>query len=345
MCGCVMRFDNATALGKHLRESYPDHFARVYLVLCSEAFDRKKVFQGIVAALKKGEAAQVVSLNGDEHGVSKGLEELAALSLFGERKIVVVDGVDKASKEELAALSRYVARPSKGVFLVLGASLMRPLKEVIEGGKREMVILDLLKEKPWERSERKMQWLRGVAKRAGKGLSGEVLDFLLAEVGEELLNLEQEVGKLITYVGERPEVSLEDVRALCSGGAKPKLWKVAEELVWDLSREALGAVESATDLFMLFPQVRGQLQTGLKLHGCLERGEDFKSVVPRAFPKTMEKYKRLLRVRSEVFFREGLRALFKCELMAKNSGHSPEFIWEHLCCKLIELECHAISST
>ena len=333
--GDVMRFDNATALGKHLREAGPDHLAPIYGVLCGEAFDRKKVFQGIVAAIKRSGEAQVVRLSGEERGVARGLAELESLSLFEEQKVVVIDEVDKASKEELAALERYVQRPSKGVFLIFGAALVRPLKGIMERGKREMVLLDLLKEKPWERRERKTQWLQGVAKRAGKDLSAEVMAFLFEEVGEELLSLEQEVLKLVTYVGERPVVSVEDARAVCTGDAKPKLWKVAEELVWDLNPGALSAVESATDLFMLIPMVRGQLQTGLKLHDCVERGEDVKSVLPRAFPKTIEKYKRLLKMRSKEFFRDGLLALFKCELMAKNSGHSPEFIWQHLCCQLL----------
>ncbi len=340
-----MRFDNATALGKHLRESYPEHFAPVFVVLCSEAFDRKKVFQGVVAALSKGVEAQVVRFNGEEKGVFKGLAEVSALSLFEERKIVMIDGVDKASKEELAALKAYVERPSKGVFLVLGAALMRPLKGVLEGGKREMVILDLLKEKPWDRKARKMQWLQGLAKRSGKGVPSEVLEYLFTEVGEELLSLEQEVTKLITYVGERPAVTLRDAETLCSGGAKLKLWKVAEELVWDLSKGALRAVESSADLFMLIPQVRSQLQTGLKLHDCDARGDDFKSVVPRAYPKTLEKYKRRLQERSREYFREGLRAVFECELMAKNSGHAPEFIWEHLCCRLLKEDEYALSAT
>ena len=338
-----MRFDNATALGKHLREAGPDHLAPIYGVLCSEAFDRKKVFQGIVAAIKRSAEAQVVRFSGQERGVAGGLAELESLSLFEERKVVVIDEVDKASKEELAALEGYVKRPSTGVFFVFGASLMRPLKGVMESGKREMVILDLLKEKPWDRRDRKTQWLRGVAKRVGKGLSDEVMAFLFEEVGEELLSLEQEVIKLVTYVGERAGISLEDARAVCTGGAKPKLWKVAEELVWDLNPESLSAVENATDLFMLIPMVRGQLQTGLKLHDCIEQGEDFKSVLPRAFPKTIEKYKRLLKMRPKEFFKRGLPALFECELMAKNSGHAPKFIWEHLCCKL--LRSHAVSAS
>ncbi len=331
-----MKFDSATAFGKHLRGGFPDHFSSVYLVICSEAFDRKRVFGGIVTAIKKkGAETSVLSLSAEEGNSAKALNELASPSLFREEQIVILDAIDKGKKEELAALASFVKRPPEGVTLILGAALVRPLKELLTSGKKEMVILDLSKEKPWEKKDRKMQWLSAVARRENKILRPDALSFLFTEVGEDFASLEQEVIKLITFVGTRSEITEADAQGICAGGAKQQIWKIAEQLVWDKSTEVLNAVENATDLFILITQVRSQLQTGLKLSECLERGEDLKTALPRAFPKTLEKYCRLITSLPKAYFKEGLITLFECELMAKNSGHPPAFLWGQLCLKLL----------
>lgn len=331
-----MRFDSMPGFGKHLREASPDHFSPVYVVIISDDYERKKVCKGVIAALKKSKKdAHIQKWSFEETPVCKVVSELSSPSLFGEAKIVFFDEVDKGKKEELEALSAYIQNPAPNAFLVLGSAKSAPLAPVVEKGKREVVVLDLSSEKPWDKKKRLEEWVHAAARARKKVVTQGAMHMLMEGVGDDLARLEQEVAKCALFVQERPHITEQDVHALLTPTAKEQLWKVAEKLAWDRDPGVIGYVEEASDLFVLIAQVRTQLQTGLIFAECLENGENPKNYLPRLYPKAIEKYQNALRRLSKGYFEQGLIALFECELKAKNSSLKPDFLWDYLCAKLV----------
>ncbi len=331
-----MKFDSASSFGKHLKDATPHHLSSLYIILCPHAYERQKVFGGILSAIRQAKSdATILKFSAQEGKIPKALEEIASLSLFGEEKIVILDALEEAKKGEMEALECALSAPLSASTLLLGSSQARPLQRLLTIVKKEAVILDLLKEKPWDRKARLQKWLSAHFKRGKKEISAKALEALFASAAEDdFALLEQEAEKLITFVGSRERVTEEDVSALLTGSPKEQLWKVAEALVWDHNPEAVDAVQESSDLFILMAAVRSQLQTGLKMAECLERQEEIELASVRAFPKTLEKYKMKLASLKRSYFEEGLRALFECELKAKNSSHPPELLWHHLCLKI-----------
>ena len=181
----------------------------------------------------------------------------------------------------------------------------------------------------------------------GKHLSGDAVEHLLENVGLNLPGLEQEVEKLITYAGERREITLQDVHTLCAAQKSSTFWQMAEAIVW---RDAPSKTDEALDLSGLLPlmaQLRTQLQHGLSLSVLLEKRTppgEIAHYFPGVKPAALDKMLPICRARQSPFFKRALDLLFDIELMAKNSSFDPPLILDLFLTKITLLKRHYGSS-
>jgi DNA polymerase-3 subunit delta len=156
-----------------------------------------------------------------------------------------------------------------------------------------------------------------------------------------LPGLEQEVSKVITYVGERKEITLSDVHALCSAQKSATFWQLAETMVW---REAPAKTEELLDLSSLLPllaQLRTQLQQGMTLAVLLEKNAPHSEIahyLPTVKPSALDKLIPVARARRAYFFKRALDILFDVELMAKNSSFEPALLLDLFLTKITLLK-------
>jgi DNA polymerase-3 subunit delta len=262
--------------------------------------------------------------------------------MLGGTQLLYLDGIDKLKKNGLAKLGEYIAHPSPFAYLVLGANSGKNLSDLYTQGKKELVVCDLSEEKPWDRKDRLKRFLIDEAANAGKRLQGEAVDYLLENVGLQLSNLDQELTKLIAYAGEKGDLSLKDVRSLCSSQKSNTLWQLAEAIIWS---EDPPRIDETADLSLLLPllsQLRTQLQQGMVLAVLLERGTAHH--LPTLKASTLDKMLPAAKGRTSVFFRKALDHLFEIELMAKNSSFDPSFILDLFIAKITLLKKkHALS--
>ena len=298
----------------------------------------------IVAAIRIKEGEIHLHL---EEGNQKDLEErmdgLNTLSLLAGKQVLCLDCIDKLKKNGLELLASYAAKPSPFAYLLLGAGSAKGLGDLYTKAKKELVSCDLSDEKPWDRKDRLKRSLIDYAKISAKRLHAEALEYLLENVGLNLPSLEQEVAKLITYSGERCEMTLQDVHLLCAAQKSSTPWQLAEAIIW---REGAVKMDEMVDLSMLLPllaQLRMQLQHGLTLAALVERGTPFKDIAaycPTLKPASLDKMLPIVRQRQSPFFKRSLDVLFEVELMAKNSSFDPGLILDLLLSKITLLKKH-----
>jgi len=270
------------------------------------------------------------------------LEQLNSYSLFGGDSIVIVDHIEKLKKSACDALAQYLTSPSPRIFLVLGGASLKGLADLYQKGKKELVILDLSEEKPWDRKTRLRQWLIQEAARSQKSLAFALIDYFLEEIGTDMQNLHQELDKLISFVGERREIDLKDAMAVCISCKTDTSWQVAENVVWGDLHGAKN--DGARDLSFLLPligQIRYQLQLGLQMACLIQENKSFPEIVqsiPHLKIRSLEKNAGVARTRGTKFFKEGLNFLFDLELSLKNGAHSPELMWDLFTSKLNQIK-------
>jgi DNA polymerase III delta subunit len=130
----------------------------------------------------------------------------------------------------------------------------------------------------------------------------------------------QEVQKLITYVGDAPEIDLQAVRTIATLQVSQKGWQLSESIIWggDIHFPTLHRLDGQ-ELYSFLGQLRYQLQLGLVVASCMKRKEEqqLQQEYPKLPQKSLDKYKRLAQTFSIAYFREGLKDLFELELQSR----------------------------
>ena len=290
-----MKFQSAEAFEKHLREALPDHPSQLYIIFLADPFERRWLLKRIASRME-GEIEEVTP--------DRLLAEVASPSLFAEKRVLISDEV-----EGIPPLFPELT-------LVLGAKGGIDTHPV----KKEAIILDLSKEKPWERPERIRRWF-GYAIR--KKIAPDAVVLLMEWTGGDFARLLAEGEKLITFVGERDHISKEDVQQLTHADVATRSWDLAEEIVWGGKASLRGFDKGSMVPFA--SQLRYQLHMGLQFASYIESKQE--GMIPKSFPKlrtkALEKYKGLASRYKTHYFVSALRHLYDLELRSRKTGGDP----------------------
>jgi len=321
-----MKFQKIEAFEKHFKDSL-QALAPIYLVVCPKEAERKKILHSLIQFLEK-ECDYQRSVF-----VKDAIAHVNAASLFSGKMAALFDGVEQLGKNEVALLSSYVARPNPEAHLILGAASSKYVADLYKKGKKEMVILDLSSEKPWEEKERLKKWVVSVILSKKKQITPDGIEALFAIASQNRLLLQQEIDKLVCYVGERGQITREDITAICSPSIEANFFQLAQKIVWG----GLDQVPPKCDTAMLFPLIgslRYQLEMGLKIAALIQKNAS-PEIIAKEFPQlrrgALQQCLDGVKRRGLPFFKEGLRALFALEYGAKTSLGSPDILFSTFC--------------
>lgn len=332
-----MKFSSTAAFEKHLKEACPHHLSHVYMVLTPSDFERKMMMGKAAEAIESKGQMEKVEFDAASAPIEEILEKLNSYSLFGGDSLVLVDHVEKLKKLAMEALAGYLAAPSERAYLILGSASSKGISELYQKGKKELIILDLSDEKPWDRKSRLLQWLLQEASRAGKTLSSSLAEHLLEEVGTDMQTLHQEMEKLICFVGDKREIEWSDAKAISSSFKSETAWQIADSLVWGdgVCKQSLS--EEISFLLTLIGPLRFQLGLGLQIASLMQEGkslQEMSAFLPNVKSRNLEKNAGVVRRKGPRFFQEGLIGLFELELSLKNGTPAPGLMWDLFISKL-----------
>jgi DNA polymerase-3 subunit delta len=175
------------------------------------------------------EDVSITRFSGKEIDLASVHDELRTISMWGDRRLVVVDDADDFVKTYRSGLEKLLENPAKKSVLVL---LVKSWPKNTRLAKRIAKIgLDI------DCAELKggalTRWLGETARdEYGKQLGPAAAAELVNLAGNDLGLLDQELAKLAAYVGDNPKIEADDVRTLVGG------WKA--ETAWTM----IGAIQS-----------------------------------------------------------------------------------------------------
>lgn len=303
-----MKFTSVGALEKNLKESH--HLAPIYLIADASEYERKKLIDRIGKSLN---VSRIIRLNA-ETPIEAVKNEILSPNLWGETLLVVYDGVDKVK-----GLDQLFFHFPSHVFLIVGTSGFKPVSELYQKGKKEIVALDLSGERPWEHERRVKEWLFERVKEEGKRISSDGVQLLLDTLGSDVAALDPEITKLLCYIGEKEVIALTDIQAICSTRDLATGWQLAEKIVWDRPVNLAGKLSDHSFLFPFLGQLRYHFQLGYQIAEQMsKKPHDLKHHFPAV--RNLEKLAPIAKVRRPSFFSRGLQSLFELELAAKSTG-------------------------
>jgi DNA polymerase-3 subunit delta len=132
---------------------------------------------------------------------------------MSKKRLIVVKDIDKFAESQLKEIIEYLKKPPSFTCLVLGTEKVK--REALDRGVYktisslcETVLFWRLFD--WEI----LGWIEDKISREGKIMSREAAHYLFVEVGNNLLDLSGEIEKLLIYIGDRKEITLDDVEHL-----------------------------------------------------------------------------------------------------------------------------------
>ena len=316
-----MKFSSCAAFDKHIAQSS----SSLYMILGASCEERKKIATNLYKQ-HPGASIEVVEI--EKAPIT---DRLAQIDLFQELRIFLVSRVDRLKKAQLEELQKALT-PVSGRIVILEGDSFKGADEFYQKHKRDMIFLDLSFEKPWEKEQRLKSWLIELAARSQKTLVSDLTTFLFQRLGFNWPLLEQEVCKLICFVGARSSIELQDGRLLCSeaDASSSMKWKWIEALVW--AERPLSQKEPFTELselLLVISQVRYQLEMGAQITALLEQKLSGQEVIEKLSSyKMVDKKLGAAASLGSRYFRRGLAAIFDLELKCKSSSFDPQLLFD-----------------
>jgi DNA polymerase III subunit delta len=249
----------------------------VYLLTGS---DRPKVARALRRLRGRFPAEVVELLSAESTSGADAVAALNSLGLFGDGRLVVVEGVERWRKEDGEAVGAYLGEPADNAVLALVAG--EPVKEttLLRAVERagEALVYDV--PKPRDPSV----WVRSELARLEVNANDDVARRLVEVVGDDVAVLAAEVDKIATWAGDEP-VSAADLGRLAVPAQEGSAWALTD--AWgarDLPR-VLAACESdlehGDDPFVIAVRLAAQVGLVRSAQALAEEGLGAREIAKR----------------------------------------------------------------
>ncbi len=176
---------------------------------------------------------------------------------FSEKRLVIVDSIETLNVKEQAIMLDYLKSPSPTTCLILlkgKGKINKKSQFYLEAQNRRYI-----KQFNKSRHDKLSYWIRDEVKTTGKTIDNEAVLRLLAITGNNLRSINNELHKVILFVGERSKIDIGDIEMV---GADVK-----DDTIFDLA-DAIG-VKNWKEAIQILKRL--STEPPLKILGALSR--------------------------------------------------------------------------
>lgn len=311
------------------REPQP---APIVLVSGPEEALAERAISGIRAYLKAEDPSlEVTDIRADTYE-SGTLLAVTSPSLFGEPRLVRIDGVEKCNDAFLSEALSYIEHPQDGatvVFRHTGSSVRgKKLLDGIRQGKGAGVEIPCAAIK---RESDRFDFAVGEFRAAGRGFDPRAVSTLVAAFGDDLAELAAACRQLLNDVSE--DISRDVVERYYGGRAEVSAFAVADAAIAGQLGPALIALRrafsSGTDPVPMVAAIAMKIRTMAKVYGSYEPAGALAKSLGMA-PWQVERAQRDLRGWNDDSLGLALQACARADAEVKGASRDPEFAVERL---------------
>lgn len=150
-------------------------------------------------------------------------DEVETLPMMASHRAVLVKEVSDLREGDWAFLSPILENPVPSTVLMLTATKLDKRKKTIQSLLSSSLSVEF--KKPYENQIG--GWIRHIGKGLGLEIESQALEVFHRKVGNSLIEIEGELRKLRSYLGERTEITLEDVEASVSDRREENIFSLA----------------------------------------------------------------------------------------------------------------------
>lgn len=331
-----MKYSRIGGFEKHLQGASPSNFSELYLIVSKDEEERKAAINLLLAEFLKSLKVEPIILSAKKTLEKEIFCELETFCFLNPKKVILLKDADELEKSALERLALYFAKPTKGVYLILSMASISAKSQFYKNAEKYGVVLEILEEKPWEKEKTVLEILAKEAAAAGKKMPSDLLQAFIKGVGTETALLINEFKKLFCYVGERVEITREDLQAICSTSFLETSWQLGEALFHRKPAQALkivrGILSQEVHFILILKQLRSQFQTVFQVGSTLR--ENIRQEFPAMKEFVIEKNLKFAESYGLSNLPSALKILDEVEFMAKNGMDQYDFLADLLIFKL-----------
>lgn len=184
----------------------------IYLFYGDEGFLIDEAVKKIVSVIVEpsNKDFNLEFLRGGETSYAEIINKAQTLPFMGERRAVIVKGIDEIKATGVERLMEYCSNPSPTTTLILTGYKIDARDKLHNTVSKKGVVVQfkLLYEKDTA------GWVMRIVKEAGYRIDNDAKDYLISIVGNNLQRLKNELEKVFTYKGSNKDIKIDDIKLL-----------------------------------------------------------------------------------------------------------------------------------
>ncbi len=173
------------------------------------------------------EDSAATKFKGEETDWKSVRDELLTVSMFGDRRLVLVEDATDFVSENRAALEKYLEKPAKKSLLLLDVGSFPKTTKLFKAVEKVGLLIECTELQGAELT----RWIQATIKeRFGKQITRDAALLLPELAGTHLGLLDQELEKVAAYAADRPQIDSEDVRKVVGGWKAETTWVMLNAL-------------------------------------------------------------------------------------------------------------------
>ncbi len=228
------------------RQIKEQEFHKVYLLTGDESYLILQAKELLIHALvAEGDEMNYAVFEESKIDMQQ-LGELAmTYPLFAAKRVILLDrtGILKSGKDALIEI--FQSLPETTCMIICEPEVDKRSK-AYKWIKKNGYVGEFLKKDQTEKVL--MRWVAALLAKEKKRIRESDVRFFLERVGDDMFQIKNETDKLISYVGERPEITREDIEEITSGEVQNKIFDLVAAIAEGDKRRALSYYD---DLLLL----------------------------------------------------------------------------------------------
>ncbi|SFH57402.1 DNA polymerase III, delta subunit [Pseudobutyrivibrio sp. OR37] len=245
-------------------------FQNLYLIYGEEDYLKLQYKNKLIAALvNEGDNMNFSKYQDSGINTAQIIDQAETMPFFAEHRVILIEnsGFGKKMPEDLGSYLSSIPEFTVLIFVEPSADKRGKLYKAAKACGRDIEI-----NMPNEAVLAK--WVGAQLNAAGKQMKKDAWTQFLNMTHESMDNMSRELEKLITYVGERNQITLEDVNAICIAKVETKIFDMlnaisAKDMVktMDLYQDMLSAKEPPMRILTMIVRQFRQMKVVKELSG------------------------------------------------------------------------------
>ena len=210
-----------------LLKSIPEALPSVIVLVGDERSLKTDVVNALLSVALPNEDAAPTRYTGKDVDMKTVRDELLTVSMWGDRRIVMIDDASDFVTANRSALEKYAEKPGKKSVLILDVKTLAKNTRLYKIVSRSGLVAECSELK----GAALAKWVQDAAQRTyAKTIDRNAVQLLIELAGSALGQLDQELAKLASYVGDLPSIDAEAVRRLVGGWKAETTWVMTDAI-------------------------------------------------------------------------------------------------------------------